>query len=437
MRQSQICLFARQITYKLTQSEKQVRETIEKVLPRATAAMDKGTELAILIVAAGRGSRAGSGLPKQYRNIAGRPLLAHTIGAMARAAPQAHILCVIHPDDIELYTQAIDYLGANERLNLTAPAFGGATRQASVFAGLMAFYASHSQPKIVLIQDAARLFSSYRLVEEAISAARLHGAAVPGILVSDTIKQVDIGNKVVATPNREFLRAVQTPQAFAFELIFKAHRDAQAAGAEGLTDDGAIAEWAGHKVEIFPGDSDNMKVTNAADFVAAEARLMRDLTDIRIGQGYDVHALGDGSGVWLGGVNIPHTQGLIGHSDADVLTHAITDALFGALAEGDIGSHFPPSDPQWKGAASSIFLAEAVRCVRARGGMIANIDATVICERPKIGPHRDAIRQSLASIIGVSLDRVAVKATTTERLGFTGREEGIAATAIATIRLPL
>jgi 2-C-methyl-D-erythritol 4-phosphate cytidylyltransferase/2-C-methyl-D-erythritol 2,4-cyclodiphosphate synthase len=204
-----------------------------------------------------------------------------------------------------------------------------------------------------------------------------------------------------------------------------------------LTDDAAVAEWAGHPVHIFAGEDSNLKVTTSKDLSVAEARLLRDLADIRTGQGYDVHAFGPGDHVWLGGHQIAHDHGLVGHSDADVLSHAITDALLGALAEGDIGSHFPPSDPQWRGAASRIFLAAAAAKVRDRRGAISHIDATVVCERPKLGPHRDAIRASIAHIVGIPLDRVAIKATTSEGLGFTGREEGIAALAIATIRLPL
>ena len=210
-----------------------------------------------------------------------------------------------------------------------------------------------------------------------------------------------------------------------------------AAGARDLTDDAAIAEWAGHPVHIFEGDPANMKITTPEDIAAAEARLLRECPDVRMGQGYDVHAFGPGDHVWLGGLKVPHSKGLIGHSDADVLSHAITDALYGALGDGDIGSHFPPSDPKWKGANSSIFLKAAADAVRLRGGMIANIDATVVCETPKVGPHRDAIRQRIAETVDLPLDRVAVKATTSERLGFTGREEGIATLAIATVRLPV
>lgn len=229
---------------------------------------------------------------------------------------------------------------------------------------------------------------------------------------------------------------MQTPQAFAFELILEAHRRAFAAGLDDMSDDAAVAEWAGHAVHVFAGDPANGKITLAEDFYMAEARLSERFFDVRTGQGFDVHAFGEGASVRLGGVDIAHTHALAGHSDADVLMHAITDALLGAIADGDIGSHFPPSDPQWKGAASEIFLRRAMDLVRARGGLVAHVDATVICETPKVGPHRDAIRARLAQIMGMALDRIAVKATTSERLGFTGRGEGIAAMAIATVRLP-
>jgi 2-C-methyl-D-erythritol 4-phosphate cytidylyltransferase / 2-C-methyl-D-erythritol 2,4-cyclodiphosphate synthase len=397
--------------------------------------MDENTNLAILVVAAGRGTRAGQGLPKQYRPLAGKPLLEHTLLTLLQAAPEARVIAAIHPDDIELYRQTVAALPRDLATRLLPPTFGGETRQISVFKGLEAL--AHAAPGIVLIHDGARPFASRGLIERARAAALAHGAAVPGLGVTDTVKQIDADGRIVATPPRDRLRTVQTPQAFRFELVLAAHRKAAAAGQQGLTDDAAIAEWAGHPVHVFEGEQDNMKITTADDIALAEAKLARTLDDVRMGQGYDVHAFGPGDHVWLGGLKIPHDHGLVGHSDADVLSHAITDAIFGAIGDGDIGSHFPPSDPQWRGAASSIFLAAAVEHLRKRGGMLANVDATLICERPKIGPHRDAIRRSLAEIMGVSLDRVAVKATTSERLGFTGREEGMAALAIATVRLPL
>jgi 2-C-methyl-D-erythritol 4-phosphate cytidylyltransferase/2-C-methyl-D-erythritol 2,4-cyclodiphosphate synthase len=399
--------------------------------------MAAGSELAVLAVAAGRGSRAGEGIPKQYRPVAGRPLLAHTLSALIRAARGATILPVIHKDDLGLYRSCLDHLEDGQAASLSGPAFGGAERQDSVRLGLEALSRLASPPKIVLIHDAARLFVSKPLVERAIAAAKAYGAAIPGLELTDTIKEVSSEAYVVATAPRARLRAVQTPQAFRFELILDAHRKAEAACVTNLTDDAAAAEWAGHRVHVFPGDESNMKVTKPEDFAAAEAKLIERLADIRTGQGYDVHAFGPGDHVWIGGIKIGHDHGLIGHSDADVLAHAITDALLGALAEGDIGSHFPPSDPKWRGAPSRIFLADAAGKVRSRGGMIAHIDATVVCESPKLGPHRDAIRESIAAIAGISPGRVAVKATTSEGLGFTGRREGIAALAIATVRLPL
>jgi 2-C-methyl-D-erythritol 4-phosphate cytidylyltransferase/2-C-methyl-D-erythritol 2,4-cyclodiphosphate synthase len=397
----------------------------------------KDYNLAILVVAAGRGSRAGEGLPKQYRPLAGRPLLSHTLSALLEVASDAQVLTVIHPDDRDLYENCLSCVDRVHAERVASPVHGGATRQESVRAGLEALAALEKPPQIVLIQDGARPFPNENLIARARQAALNHGAAVPALLVIDTIKEVNAAGQIVATPARAALRTVQTPQAFRFDLILAAHRKAAEAGENGLTDDAAIAEWAGHAVHVFEGETDNMKVTSADDLAIAERRFLQDLPDVRTGQGYDVHAFGPGDHVWLGGLKIPHDRALVGHSDADVLAHAITDALLGAIGDGDIGSHFPPSDPQWKGAASEIFLAAAAQAVKARGGMIAHIDATIVCERPKIGPHRDAIRESIAKIVQISVDRVAIKATTSERLGFTGREEGMASMALATVRLPL
>lgn len=390
---------------------------------------------AILVVAAGRGARVGGALPKQYLPLAGRSLLGHTLARLLEADAGARVLVVIHPDDRTLYERSLAALPDPARV--LAPVTGGASRQDSVRAGLAALAALPAPPDLVLIHDGARPFPSPGLVARAQAAAAQNGAAVPGLAVTDTIKQVDATGRIVATPLRVALRGVQTPQAFRFDLIHAAHLAAEAAGARDLTDDAAIAEWAGHAVHVFEGDAANMKVTSPQDVAIAEARLIGDCPDVRMGQGYDVHAFGPGDHVWLGGHKLAHTKGLVGHSDADVLSHAITDALYGAIGDGDIGSHFPPSDPKWKGADSSIFLAAAAEAVRARGGMIAHIDATVVCEQPKVGPHRDAIRASIAEIVKLPLDRVAVKATTSEKLGFTGREEGIATLAIATVRLPV
>lgn len=409
------------------------------------------TKISILVVAGGRGSRAGEGLPKQYRPLCGKTVLARTLAAMRAGAPEATLKVVIHPDDYDLYAQSAAELSAQERAALSQPALGGATRQESVRNGLEAL-ACDAAPDIVLIHDAARPFASPALIARAMQAARQHGAAVPGVPLNDTVKEIDASGFVVETPDRARLRAVQTPQSFRFPLILRAHR-AAAEAARDYTDDAMIAEAAGCAVHVFPGDLSNFKLTTPEDFARAmdqltppppadderhltDVRTPKNLTDVRTGQGYDVHAFAEGDQVWLGGVSIPHSHSLAGHSDADVLMHAITDAVLGAIAEGDIGAHFPPSDPQWKGAASSIFLEHACKLVCARGGMIAHIDATVICEAPKVGPHRDAIRASLAKIMGLDAGRVAIKATTTEKLGFTGRREGIAALAIATVRLP-
>ncbi len=327
------------------------------------------------------------------------------------------------------YETSVAELSAPARARLAAPSFGGATRQDSVRNGLEALSRLAPRPDIVLIHDAARPFAGAALVARAIRVAQTHGAAVPGLPLADTVKEIDAAGFVIATPDRARLRAVQTPQSFRFDLILDAHR-AAAAGPREFTDDAGIAEAAGHAVFVFEGDAANIKLTTPGDFLHAQTMLLKDLPDIRTGQGYDVHAFGPGDKVWLGGVAIPHSHGLEGHSDADVLTHAIADAIFGALADGDIGAHFPPSDPRWKGAASSIFLAHAAERVRARGGMIAHVDATIVCEAPRIGPHRDAIRESLARIMGLDIGRVAIKATTSERLGFTGRQEGMAALAV-------
>ena len=390
--------------------------------------------VALVVVAAGRGVRLGGDRPKQYRACAGKPLLAHTLEALISARPFLAATVVIHPDDRALYDAAVAKLSAATRALVGSPCLGGATRQASVRAGLEALAADH--PEIVLIHDAARPFPSPALVARAVEAAEAHGAAAPGVGLSDTVKQVDAAGRVLATPPRASLRAVQTPQAFRFPLILEAHRRAAEARVGDLTDDVAVAEWAGAAAFVFEGDPQNFKVTTMADLGAAEARLTGGTGETRVGQGFDVHAFAEGDHVWLCGVRLPHPQTLHGHSDADVALHALADAIYGALAEGDIGAHFPPSDPQWKGAPSHVFLAHAAERVRARGGVLVHLDATLICEAPKIGPHREAMRARVAEIAGLEAARVSVKATTTERLGFTGRREGIACLATATLRLP-
>jgi len=319
-------------------------------------------------------------------------------------------------------------------LKLLAPVFGGATRQASVRAGLEAL--ADLRPDLVLIHDAARPYASPALVSRAIAAVEATGAAVPVLSVADTVKCIDASGLIEGTLDRTRLRTVQTPQVFAFASVLDAHRRAAASGREDFTDDAALAEWAGLKVAVFDGEAGNLKLTTPEDVARAERDHAAALADTRIGSGFDVHAFAAGDHVMLGGVKIPHERGVTGHSDADVALHALTDAVLGALAEGDIGSHFPPSDSQWRGASSDRFLAFAVERVRARGGRIAHLDLTIVCEAPRVGPHRDAMRARIAAIAGVEIDRVAVKATTSEQLGFTGRREGIAAMATATVRLP-
>jgi 2-C-methyl-D-erythritol 4-phosphate cytidylyltransferase/2-C-methyl-D-erythritol 2,4-cyclodiphosphate synthase len=319
-------------------------------------------------------------------------------------------------------------------MNILAPVSGGPTRQASVRAGLEALLPR--SPDIVLIHDAARPFASANLIARAIEAAEKTGAAIPALPVMDTVKRVDQAGTVEATLDRNSIRLVQTPQAFAFPALLEAHQRAAAQGRNDFTDDAALAEWAGMKVSVFAGEPSNIKLTTPEDFARAEAIQSAALGDVRTGSGLDVHAFGPGDHVTLGGIRIPHSHSLTGHSDADVALHALTDAILGALADGDIGAHFPPSDPQWRGASSDRFLAFAVERVRARGGRIAHLDLTIVCEAPRIGEHRDTMRASIARFAGIGIERVGVKATTSEKLGFTGRGEGIAAYATATVRLP-
>jgi 2-C-methyl-D-erythritol 4-phosphate cytidylyltransferase/2-C-methyl-D-erythritol 2,4-cyclodiphosphate synthase len=383
---------------------------------------------AAIIVAAGRGLRAGCGGPKQYRSIGGRTVISRAMEPFCRHPQIFAVQPVLNPDDAAMFNEAVC------DMRYQPPADGGATRQASVRAGLEALVSQ--SPDIVLIHDAARPFVTAAVISRAIDAASLTGAAVPAIAVTDTIKLIGDAGHVEATPERARLRIAQTPQSFGFEVILDAHRRAAREGRDDFTDDAALAEWAGLTVATFEGDPANMKLTTPEDFVREEARLGAMLGDVRTGSGYDVHAFGDGDHVMICGVRVPHTKGFLAHSDGDVGLHALVDAILGALADGDIGSHFPPSDPQWKGAGSHQFLKYAIDRVTARGGRVAHLDVTLICERPKIGQYRDAMRARIAEITGLNLSRVAVKATTSERLGFTGREEGIAAMASATIRLP-
>ena len=384
--------------------------------------------VAAVVVAAGRGTRAGLDYPKQYKVMGGSPMVRESLRVFASHPEVDLVLPVIHPDD------AARFAAATDGLALAEPVPGAATRQGSVRAGLEAL--SAQAPAIVLVHDAARPFTSAALVSRAIAAAPAHGAAVPGLVVTDTVKLVGEAGDVAATLNRAALRTVQTPQAFDYPALLDAHRRAAAAHRADFPDDAALAEWAGLKVAVFEGEAGNVKMTTPEDFVRAE-RDAQAPTDIRTGIGYDIHAFDtNGDHVWLGGVRIPHARKLSGHSDADVALHALVDAILGALADGDIGVHFPPSDDRWKGASSDKFLQFAVDRVRQRGGRVSHLDVAIVCEAPKVNPHRDAMRQRIAQIAGVSIDRVGVKATTNERLGAIGNGEGIAAYATATIRLP-
>lgn len=376
-----------------------------------------------LVVAAGRGRRFGGDLPKQYQSLAGRPILRHSLATLA-ANPQIDgVRVVIHPDDAELYQAAA------ADLSLLDPVVGGETRQESVLRGLESLGAL--SPDMVLIHDGARPFVEAGLIHRVIEALSLSAGAIPALPVADTLKRA-VDGTISATVDRADLWRAQTPQAFRYAPILDAHR--RAAGQE-LTDDASVAEAAGLPVKIVLGSERNFKVTTAADLNRAQT-FFTGSGDIRVGNGYDVHRFAPGTGVWLCGVEIPHDFRLEGHSDADVALHAATDAVLGAIAAADIGRHFPPSDPKWKGASSDRFLAHAANLVSALGGRLVHLDITIICEKPKIGIHRLAMQARIAEILGIEMGRISVKATTTEGLGFTGRAEGIAAQASATVWLP-
>lgn len=374
--------------------------------------------VAVIIVAAGRGSRAGGGTPKQWRDLAGVPVLARTVSAFRGLG---RITVVLHPDDMG---RGVALFGGT--VTLVA---GGATRDASVRAALESLTGSGVEK--VLIHDGARPLVPRAVIAGVLAALDTAAAAAPALAVTDALWR-GTGGRVSGTENREGLYRAQTPQGFRFAQILAAHR----AHPGGAADDVEVARAAGLTVDITPGSEDNLKITFAEDFARARAILAARKDrgmDVRTGNGYDVHAFCGGDGVILCGVKVPHTKALLGHSDADVGMHALTDAIYGALAEGDIGRHFPPSDPQWKGAASEIFLAHAAKLATDKGYRISNVDVTIVCERPKVGPHAAAMMAELARILGISPNRVSVKATTSERLGFTGREEGIAALATATL----
>jgi 2-C-methyl-D-erythritol 4-phosphate cytidylyltransferase/2-C-methyl-D-erythritol 2,4-cyclodiphosphate synthase len=380
------------------------------------------TRTVALVVAAGSGTRVGGGVPKQYRPLAGKPLLAHALEGLERAGI-AEIRVVIGEGQEALYRAAI---GGRP---LPSPVAGGLERQDSVRNGLEAI-AAEGRADFVFIHDAARPFLPPPVVARLREGLAGADGAVPVLAVVDTLARAEaaLGDPV----SRDGLVRVQTPQAFRFDSILAAHRQWRGPPA---TDDAQVARAAGLRVAAVAGDEALEKITREADFDRAEARLAGLMTS-RTGMGFDVHAFAAGEELWLGGIRIPHERGLKGHSDADVLLHAVTDALLGAIGAGDIGDHFPPSDPQWRGAASSRFVEHARALIEARGGRIDHVDVTLICEAPRLAPHRDSMRASVAALLRLSRSRVSIKATTTERLGFTGRGEGMAAQAIATVRLP-
>ncbi len=376
-----------------------------------------------LIVAGGRGSRFGGPLPKQYATLAGRPVLRRTLEVFQATPGIDGIQVVIAPGDEDHYRQAVEGMG------LPLPVIGGASRQQSVLNGLEAL-AAHS-PDLVAIHDAARPYVRVSDIMGCLEALRpgIDGAVL-GVPVADTLKKVDGSGMLAGTVPRAGLWRAQTPQIFRFAELLAAHRDAASLArheATALTDDAAVAERAGLRVVIVEGHDDNRKITTTDDMVST--------METRTAFGFDVHGFAAGSQVMLGGVAIPHGQALAGHSDADVALHALTDALLGTIGAGDIGKHFPPSDPQWRGVSSDRFLRHAVDLLATAGGRIVHLDLTLVCEAPRIGPHREAMVDSIARIAGIERDRVSVKATTTEGLGFTGRREGIAAQAVATVEV--
>ena len=387
-----------------------------------TMKSDTNNLTAALVVAAGRGHRFGGELPKQYTDLAGKPVLFHTVSALLAHPGVDLVRCVIHPDDRELYEAAVEGLAVLE------PVLGGAERQDSVRLGLQSL-TDQSVDK-VLIHDGARPFVSLAVIDGVLEALEDRPGAIPALAVSDTLKRGEM-SLITQTVSRDGLYRAQTPQGFHLDKIIDAHLQVH----EGeLTDDAQLFESLGISVILTEGSHDNFKITTGEDLMRAE-RLISNRSETRTGSGFDAHRFGDGDFVTLCGIEIPHEFGLKGHSDADVALHALTDALLGAIGAGDIGQHFPPSDAKWKGASSDRFVAHAADLIHERGGEIINVDVTIICEAPKIGPHRDPMVARVAEILNVDQNRVSVKATTTEGMGFAGRKEGMAAQAIASVRL--
>ena len=379
-----------------------------------------------LVVAAGRGNRFGGEIPKQYVKLNGLSLLTRCLNILGSHPRIKHIRVVIHPDDIELYTEA------TKGIKLLEPVFGGDQRQESVRLGLESY--KDINPKHVLIHDAARPFFTGDIIDALLTSLEDHNlASIPGLLIKDSLKRVK-NNTVIDSVDRTNLWQAQTPQGFNYETIMAAHKATKGLA---LTDDAAIAEANGVKVQIIEGSSQNFKVTTCQDLVRGKQllNLNKENKIIRIGIGTDVHSFKPGKSVTLCGIKIPFNKSLKGHSDADVAMHAITDALLGAVGAGDIGLIFPPSDPKWKNCASEIFLTRAGNEINQRDGNIINIDLTIICEKPKINSYRDKMQNNIAKILEITCDKVNIKATTTEQLGFTGRGEGIAAQAVAGVQI--
>ena len=409
--------------------------------PRSTM-----TTIAALIVAAGRGTRAAAaGLPKQYVTLNGLAVLAHTLRPFLEHHLVTSVKVVVHAADRHLYEAAIAALGPQQKL--LPVAIGSDPRQASVKQGLDAF--GNNPPELILIHDAARPFISLEMITNSLDALKTSAAAILASRLSDTLKRCTPTKLISETIPRNDLWRAETPQAFRFRDIFDAHRKAFEAGQKDFTDDAGLAEWAGIPVTVVDSGGGNTKITTSEDLIIASARMAsrsatdkmnysseHKLPDVRTGQGFDVHKFKTGKAVWICGIEIKHTHGVDAHSDGDVGLHALTDALLGAISDGDIGLHFKNTDPRWKNAPSDLFLADARRRVEAAGAKILNVDVTILCEAPKISPHRDAMRSRLAEILAIDIGRVSVKAGTTETLGFTGRKEGLAATATATVIFP-
>lgn len=379
---------------------------------------------AVIVVAAGSGSRAGGDVPKQYRAVAGRSVLQRTIDTCLACAEVDLCLCVIGGGHEDLYARRV-----STAPNLLSPVIGGATRQASVLTGLRSLAGQGIET--VLIHDAARPFVSAKTIERIIDAVEPGTGAMPALPVSDTLVFAD-SDVAVRDVDRAGLWRAQTPQGFVFDDILHAHEAAK----DGFTDDASLARAAGLAVRLVPGERANEKITTAEDLSMAQIAFAPACPDVRVGHGYDTHRLVAGDHVWLCGVRLPHAFALDGHSDADVGLHALTDALLATVGAGDIGDHFPPTDPQWRGSSSDTFLRRAVELVLAGEGRITHADVTLVCEAPKIGPHRAAMRQTIAALLGIAVGRVSVKATTNEERGFVGRNEGIVALATATVVFP-